>query len=288
MKQIVSLIAIIAIIVGIFLMHGGRLGALIKVSEIALIFGTAIFGLIISCKVPTLKILLNQLKQTFGKSIYTREYYQELLLLMFELINVAKIQNVKALDAHVENPEGSSIFTKYPKVVADKGTVNFLVDSFRLVISSKLPAHEIDAFLEEEIENIAEELEKPSMKLHTMAEATPGLGILAAVMGIILTMQHLDADVGVIGESIAGALVGTFTGIFGCYCLFGPLSGSLHDIAEDQVAPLHCIRSIVSSYCLNLSAHLCVNSGRRHIESTLKPSFIELEESIGSLRSSAS
>lgn len=288
MKQILSLLGIMGLIIGIFMFHGGRLGALIKVSEIVLIFGIAIFGLIISSKMTTLKIMVFQLKISFGKSKYSKEYYNELLSLMFELITVAKIQNIKALDAHVESPESSSIFVKYPAILSDQATLTFIIDAFRLVISSKLPAHDIEMLLEEEIEVLKEEYEKPSLKLHAMAEATPGLGILAAVMGIILTMQNLDADVGIIGQSIAAALVGTFTGIFGCYCLFGPLSSSIHDVAEDQIAPLHCVRSVISAYCQNLTAHLCVNAGRKHIESSIKPSFIELEDTVNNLRTASS
>ncbi len=287
MKQILSLLGILGLILGIFLFHGGRVGALIKVSEIALIFGIAIFGLIISSKVTTLKIMMSQLKMSFGKSKYTKEYYNELLSLLFELITIAKVQNVKALDAHVESPESSSIFVKYPTILSDQHILTFVVDAFRLVISSKLPAHEIDSLLEEEIEVLKEEYDKPAMKLHAMAEATPGLGILAAVMGIILTMQNLDADVGIIGQSIASALVGTFTGIFGCYCLFGPLSSSIHDVGEDQISPLHCVRSVISAYCQNLTAHLCVNAGRKHICSSIKPSFIELEDTVNNLRTSS-
>jgi len=284
MKQIIAFIGILAVIGVSFILHGGRLSALVKVSEIVIIFGASLGGLIISCTIPTLKLMLSQIKQSIGKSIYTKDYYNELLALMFELINVVKMQNLKALDTHVENPEASSIFTKYPKIMADTITLNFVIDSFRQVISSKISAHELEAALEEEIEVLAEEYEKPSAKLHATAEAMPGIGILAAVMGIILTMQNLDADVTVIGQSIAGALVGTFTGIFGCYCMFGPLSSSLHDIAEEQVMPLHCIRSIITGYLQNLSPHMCVNAGRKHIESHVKPSFTELEKSLEALR----
>ena len=284
MKQILAFVGILAVIGVSFVVWGGRLGALVKVSEIIVNFGASFGGLIISSSSSTLKLMLSQIKQSVGKSIYTKEYYNELLSLMFELINVVKMQNLKALDTHVENPEASSIFTKYPAIMKDTITLNFIIDSFRQVISSKITAHELEAALEEEIEVLMEEYEKPGNKLHATAEAMPGIGILAAVMGIILTMQNLDADVTIIGQSIAGALVGTFTGIFGCYCMFGPLSASMHDIAEEQVAPLHCIRSIITGYLQNLSPHMCVNAGRKHIESHIKPSFTELEQALEGLR----
>ncbi|KQH85602.1 flagellar motor stator protein MotA [Vibrio furnissii] len=285
MKQVVSFVVILIIIAVSFVLHGGRLGALISVAEIAIIFGCAICGMIIASKTATLKLMLQQVKISLSKSTYDRQYYQDLLSLMFELINVAKMQNLKALDAHVENPESSNIFAKYPSITRDENTLKFIVDSFRQIISSKMSAHDVEAALEEEIEKLLEEYKKPSEKMHAMAEAMPGIGILAAVMGIILTMQYLDAEVSVIGQSIAGALVGTFTGIFGCYCLFGPLSQAIQEVAEEQIAPLQCVRCIISAYCQNLSPHMCVNAGRRQIELHHKPTFTELEQVIDSLRS---
>ncbi len=285
MKQILAFIGILIVIAVPFTLHGGSVITLIKPAEIVIIFGAAIMGLIMSCKGSTLKLMFSQLKQSLGKSVYNKAYFRDLLLLMYELINVVKMQNLKALDSHVENPKESSIFTKYPSIMADKYTLNFIIDSFRQIISSKMSSHEIEAALEEEIEVLFEEYKTPSEKMHTMAESMPGIGILAAVMGIILTMQHLDAEVNVIGANIAGALVGTFTGIFGCYCMFGPLSSAIFNVAEEQTAPLHCVRSIISSYSQNLSPHMCVNAGRKHIEMHLKPTFIELEEAIDGLRS---
>ncbi len=285
MKQILAFIGILAVIAVPFVIHGGNVMTLIKPAEIVTIFGASILGLIISCKGTTLKLMFSQLKQCLVKSVYTKAYFHDLLLLMFELINVVKMQNLKALDSHVENPKDSSIFTKYPSIMADKYTLNFIIDSFRQIISSKMSPHEVEAALDEEIEVLFEEYKTPSEKMHTMAESMPGLGILAAVMGIILTMQSLDAEVNIIGANIASALVGTFTGIFGCYCMFGPLSGAIFNVAEDQTAPLHCVRSIICSYTQNLSPHMCVNSGRKHIEMHLKPTFIELEQAIDALRS---
>ncbi|MFV0575293.1 MAG: flagellar motor stator protein MotA [Vibrio sp.] len=284
MKQIIALVVIFAVVFGTFMLHGGRFEALFKVSEIAVIFGAAFAGLAISSKISTLKLMFTQLKMTYSKTKYDSDFYQELLALMFELVNVAKTQNIKSLDSHIEHPDSSSIFSKYPRVAADTLTMNFIVDSFRQVISSKLPTHEIEALLEDEIQVLTEEYLKPSEKLHMMAESTPGLGILAAVMGIILTMQNLDADVGLIGKNIASALVGTFTGVFGCYCLFGPMSGSIRDVAEMQLAPLHCVKSVIAGYSQGMSAHLCANAGRKNIETQYKPTFLELENIVNNLR----
>jgi chemotaxis protein MotA len=203
---------------------------------------------------------------------------------MFELINTARVKNIKALDIHVENPESSKIFAKYPRIAKDALTTQFIIDSFRQVITGKQSQHLLEAFLEEEIEHLEDEYTKPSEKLHATAEAMPGLGILAAVMGIILTMQGLDGEISEIGKNIAGALVGTFTGVFGCYCVLGPMSSSIKDVSENQLAPLLCVKSILSAYAQGQSAHMCANAGRKNIETRYKPSFVELEKAVEVLR----
>ncbi|UJF18040.1 flagellar motor stator protein MotA [Vibrio sp. SS-MA-C1-2] len=283
MQKIVGFIVIVAVVFGGFFAAGGSFGVIFKPLELMIIFGAAIGGLVISSSMNTLKLMMSQIRLSIGSTYYDAAYYRDLLCLMYELINVARRQNVKVLDNHVENPNDSAIFNKYPKIVKDGTTFNFIIDTLRECISQQQNHHQLEAELEEEIEVLEAELVKPSEKMHAMAESMPGIGILAAVMGIILTMQGLDAEITVIGRNIAAALVGTFTGIFGCYCMFGPLSASLRDVAESQVAPLQCVKSMVIAYAMGKTANSCVNAGRRHIEVTYKPTFTELEGVIENL-----
>ena len=288
MKQLIGFTLIVVVVFGGFVLHGGRFTALFKISEIAIIFGAAFGGMIIATKKSTLKLMLQQVKMCFKKSIYNKDYYNQLLSLNFELLKEHQAKGDKALDKHIEQAEESEVFQKYPFIMGDKFTMTFIVDSYRVFILSKgkLSSHDIESVLEEEIAFLEEELEKPSERMHATAESAPGLGILAAVMGIILTMQGLDNGVAEIGRNIASALVGTFTGVFGCYCLLGPLSGAMSNIAKDQTIPLQCVKSIITAYYQKNSTHFCVNAARKNIEIEEKPTFVELENSIKELHSS--
>lgn len=284
MHRYLAIILVFGCVFGGFILHGGSLALVWQPVEILIIFGAAIGNILLASKMQTIKLLLQQMKLTFTKLPYDNHYYNQLLSLMYELINVAKINGVKALDSHVEAPESSAIFSKYDLITKDQLTTNFLVDSFRLMISSQPEPYEIEGVLEEEIRILSTEYTKPYLKIYHTAEALPGLGIVAAVLGIILTMQSLDGDITVIGANIAVALTGTFMGVLGCYGLFGPLSDSIKDVGQAQMTPLQVIKSIMTSYASGQSAHLCVNAGRRNIETKYKPSFTELEENIKSIR----
>lgn len=280
MKVIVGFVIILLVVFGGFIMHGGTLGGVVKFSEILIIFGAGIGGMIISTNVLTLKLMLKQIAQCFKKNPYNKEFYKELMALNYQLIREKSRGGMKDLENHIENVDSSSVFEKYPLVKNDALVTQFIVDAYRVFILSanKMSAHDFESQLDEEIMVIEEELEKPSHKLAAMAESLPGIGILAAVMGIILAMGGLDAGVAQIGTNIAAALVGTFTGIFGCYCLFAPLAGSIEEVAKEQTIPFHCVKSIVFAFSQGHSAEFCANAARKHIESHDKPDFEELSD----------
>ena len=286
MNKVLVFIIILMIIFGGFFFSGGTFNVIFKPLELIIIFGAAICSLIISCSSSTLRLLLRQTSMALKKSTYDSDYFVALLKLMYELVDISRKENMKVLDNHIENPADSKIFSRYPAIIEDKLTYNFLVDSFRQGILYQKKSMQLEGALEEEIEVLEAELNKPAEKLHTMAEAMPGIGILAAVMGIILTMQNLDASVVIIGQNIAAALVGTFMGILGCYCMFGPLSSALHNIAEEQVSALNCVKGVVIKFSSGGAASDCAHAGRKYIETEHKPSFIELEKLLKDRRAS--
>lgn len=282
MKQLIGFVFIVAVVFGGFTIHGGSVSAIFKPSEIIIIFGAGFGGLIISSSTQTLKLMLRQIKQCLVKSPYDKEYFNQLMGLNYDLIKAHKLGNNKALDQHIENTESSEIFNKYPLILKDALVKDFIVDSYRAVMlaNGKMSAHDFEAQIEEEILCLEEELETPSQRLHATAESLPGIGILAAVMGIILAMGGLDAGVAQIGSNIASALVGTFTGIFGCYCMFGPLAGAIEGVAKEQTTPLQCVKSIVFAFTQGHSAEFCANAARKHINSKDKPKFDELSDNL--------
>lgn len=284
MHRYIAILLVCGSVFGGFILHGGHMGLIWQPVEMLIIFGAALGNLLIASKMQTITLLLQQLKLVFTKLPYNKDYYNQLLSLMYELINVAKVNGVKALDSHVEAPENSSIFSKYELITKDRLAMSFMVDAFRLVISSQPEPHVIESVLEEEIRILSKEYTKPYMKLFHTAEALPGLGIVAAVLGIILTMQSLDGDVTVIGANIATALTGTFMGVLGCYGFFGPMADAVKDVGLAQMTPLECIKSVITGYCSGQSAHLCVNAGRRNVETKYKPTFTELEETVKAVR----
>lgn len=287
MKIVFGFAIILLVVFGGFILHGGTFAAIFKPTEILIIFGAGIGGLIISSSATTLKLMLSQVAQTVKKTNLSKDYYKELLSLNYQLIRAQRRGTNKDLDKHIENVETSDIFSKYPMITNDKMVCSFIVDSYRTVIlaQGKMSSHDFEAQLDDEIMVLEEELETPSHKLHAMAEALPGIGILACVMGVILAMGGLDSGVAQIGANIAGALVGTFTGIFGCYCIFAPLSAAIGDIGKEQTVPLHCIKSIVFAFAQGHSAEFCANAGRKHIESHEKPNFEELSEHLNNQNS---
>ncbi|MGL6052606.1 MAG: lateral flagellar motor stator protein LafT, partial [Aeromonas salmonicida] len=185
---------------------------------------------------------------------------------------------MKALDEHIENPQQSSVFLMYPQVCEDPQLLDFIVENLRLLGMGKMTPHEFDSMLEQEIMAIEEDMLKPAHALHKTAEACPGFGILAAVMGIIITMQQLDGPLSNIGVHVAAALVGTFIGIFLCYCLLEPISNAMEEVVKRRIGLLMCIKSILIAQLRGKTPLLAVDSGRKILEPEVKPTFLELEE----------
>ena len=285
MQKIIGIIIIFSSIIIGFILESGLIHMLWKPVEIGMIFGSAFGIMIITSKRSHLILLVKQMVSIFKVHNYNKKFYNELLSLMFELIYEAKSKNIKELDKHVEKPEDSPIFLRYPRILNDDLLRNFIVDTSRTVIASKYQPHEMEAILEEEILNLEKENKEPMDIIHKTGESLPGLGICVAILGIVLTMQNLDQEVTLIGKSISGALLGTFYGVFGCYCIFHPLASSLDSYVDQNIKPLYCIKSIIIAYLLGKSPHLCVNESRKHIATEYKPSFTELENTVNQIKS---
>lgn len=278
MQRLIGGLIICICLFGGFVIIGGNLKLLFKPMEIFIIFGAGIGGLVLGTNKSTLLLMGRQLKMIFSKSIYTPEFYKQLLCLNYELSKLKRSSSgIKVLEEHVEDYENSSIFDKYPLLKKNAILMHFIVDNYRVAISGPIAAHEMDAMLEGEIETIKHELIQPANALKKMAESLPGLGVLGAVMGIILTMKSIDADISLIGVNIATALVGTFIGIFGCYCLCDPLGSAIKNSALESMGPFEVVRQILVSLTANKSPLLCIDSGRRTIEIHGKPSFQEID-----------
>lgn len=278
MQKILGFVMVLGAVVGGFVFAGGNVATLWQPAEFVIIFGAGVGALVVGNSSYVLKEMLSQLKGLFTTDKKSAELYRELLLLMYQLLDLAKTKGLRALDEHVETPETSAIFLAYPLVSQNKSLVNFVCDNFRLMSMAKINAHDFDAMLEQEIYTIEQQRLKPSSALATIAEAMPGFGILAAIGGIIITMQHLDGPLSNIGYLVAVALVGTFLGIFACYCLFAPLASAMEQNVKKKIALLECVRAILVSHAKGHVAIVATDSGRKLINEEIKPSFTSMEE----------
>lgn len=278
MQKIIGLIVVLGAVVGGFMIAGGNAATLWQPAEFIIIFGAGLGALIVGNSSYVLKEMLSQIKYQFLKEKDSAQLYRELLILMYQLLDLAKTKGMRELDEHVENPDTSSIFLSYPIVMEHNHLVVFVCDNLRLMSMGKINAHDFDHLLEQEIYTLEQEKLKPSEALGNIAEAMPGFGILAAVGGIIITMQHLDGPLSNIGYHVAAALVGTFLGIFGCYCLLAPLSSSMENYVKKHTALLECVRAILVSHAKGHVAIVATDSGRKLISEDIKPSFTTMEE----------
>ncbi|WP_299010287.1 flagellar motor stator protein MotA [uncultured Shewanella sp.] len=277
MSKILGLIIILVSVFGGYAWAGGYLAALWQPAEILIIFGAGLGSLVIANPKAVLVDMYQQMKELFGVEKEDPDLYPQLFGLLGMLMNQIQSQGLKVLDDHVEKPRESSLFLMYPAVLDHPNVLQFLIDNLRLQSIGKISAHDLAQILEEEIHRIEDDRLRPSRALARVAEAMPGFGILAAVMGIIITMSSIDGPITVIGIKVAAALVGTFIGIFACYCLFDPLSKALEHLTERKSAQLRCVAAILTAFAKGKPPMLAIDAGRKQIQSENRPSFIELE-----------
>jgi chemotaxis protein MotA len=269
---------VLVCVFGGFMMASGKLIALWQPSEMVIILGAAFGSMVIGNSKEVLLELKNQLKAIIGKQENETEVYRELLTLMHHLLDEIRLKGFKALDEHIEAPSQSSVFLCYPCVEENPLLLTFITDNFRLMSMGKISPHELDTLLEQEIMVLEEEMLKPAHALHRTGEACPGFGILAAVMGIIITMQQLDGPLTAIGVHVGAALVGTFIGIFMCYCLLEPASSAMESLVKRRLAMLECVKAILLAHLRGKMPLLAVDAGRKTMDPNIKPGFSEMEE----------
>ena len=276
MLLIVGIIVVFGSVAGGYLMHGGSLLALNQPSEFIIIGGAAIGALIISTPLPLLKALLGQMKRYFSKPI-SRDDYLDLLALQYQLYKLTQQSGVMALESHVEDPEKSSVFAKFPAFLQNHHAVAFMSDSIRVIILGGIAPHDLEALMDQDLEVHHETSLKPAQTLGKVADALPGLGIVAAVLGVVITMQSIDGPPAEIGHKVAAALVGTFLGILASYGLVQPMATSLEHIVDADGRYLSCIKSGLLAVYKGFPPAIAVEFARRTLPDDVRPSFEETE-----------
>lgn len=267
-----------------YTLHGGQVLLLWQPSEVLIILGAAIGGLLIANPLPTtmgiIKGILNAIK---GAQI-SKEAYLDLLKLLYELFQLAKREGLIALEPHIENPDASPIISKYPSFLANRHAVDFLCDTMKVILNGGIPPHDLEELMDIDLEVAQHEMLKPATALAVVADSFPGLGIVAAVLGVVLTMGKIDQPPEVIGHSIAAALVGTFMGVLLSYGFVGPLARNLEHAAREEHHYLLCIKAAVLAFARGVPSVVAIEYARRAIEPHQRPSFQETEEAVKSVR----
>lgn len=277
MQKLLGIVIIFGCVVGGFIESGGRLAAFWVPGELMIIIGAGIGAMVLANPKHVLIEMWRQVKSAMRKNSYTADYQRQLLMLLYELLELVQDGGLKVLDEHIESPEKSDLFQKYPLVLEDHALITFISDNFRLMAMGKINEHELEGILEQELGAMEEELLRPSRSMQRTAEAMPGFGICAAVLGIIITMQSIDGSIAVVGVKVAAALVGTFLGVFICYCLLDPLANAMEQQTKKQMAGLECVRTVLVNQVAGKPTLLAVDAGRKMLPMDTKPTFATLD-----------
>ncbi len=278
MQKFFGACTILMCVFGGYMWAGGKMNAIWQPAEYLIIIGAALGSLIIANPPQVLKEMRSQLRSTISGTKNEREYYMQLMALLQSLLETVRNGGFKSLDSHIEEPENSSLINRYPLVAADYRLISFITDNLRLMAMGQMSPHELEGLLEQEIDAIETDLLLPSHSLQRTSEALPGFGILAAVGGIIITMQAIDGSIAMVGYHVAAALVGTFVGIFGCYCCLDPLSNAMAQRVKRNMSAFECVRETLVAYVAKKPTLLAIDAGRKHIQLDIKPTFNQMEK----------
>ena len=277
MPTIVGFLIVFGSVLAGFMMHGGNPVVLLQWNEFIIIGGAAFGSMIIANGVRHSLYIIRSIFALLKGNPFSKERYTQLLVMLFELLTVARSEGMMKLEEHIENPEASEIIRRYPSFLSNDRALSFLTDTTKVILSGTVSLHELDMALDMDIEQYHQEAMFASHEVKKAGEAMPGFGIVAAVLGVILTMGKIGGDPSEIGQSIAAALVGTFLGVLLAYGVCTPLAAALATIARSELAYLTCIKTTLLAFLKGDSPMTCVEYARRTIEPELRPTFAELE-----------
>lgn len=279
MLIIIGYIIVFGSVIGGFMMSGGNVGMLIHVSEIIIIAGAGIGAFIAGCTSFTLKGAVKGALHAFGGHSAGKAEYLELLGVLGGLFTKMNREGVISIEKDIEQPESSSLFQRYPRIAKDKAACYFIGDTLRVYLTTG-NAGELGQLMESDIAAMHEEEMTPAHAFERMAESLPGMGIVAAVLGVVLTMSKITEGPEVLGYSIGAALVGTFVGILLCYGVFGPIAGKMITMAEERAFFFRVIKEAVGAAVRGSSPIIALEYGRRSIPLAYRPSFLEMEQAL--------
>ena len=277
MFLIVGMLVVVGAVVGGFLMAGGNLLLLNQPSEFIVIGGAAIGTMLVSTPLHVLQQMVFQMKRLFAPAA-SRTEFSTLLAMLYQLLRQGQQGGVMSLESHIENPSQSPIFSQYPTMLARHESIAFLADSVRVMIVGGISPHDFEALMTEDLEVRHRDALQPSAALAKVGDALPGLGIVAAVLGIVITMQAIDGPPAEIGHHVGSALVGTFLGIFLAYGFAGPISTLMEHRVHEEGFYEQCIKAGLLATYKGCAPAIAVEFSRRAIPEEVRPTFEQAEE----------
>lgn len=272
-------VIIFSVIYGYIGSHGVLL-ALWQPYEFLIILGAGIGAHIVSHPSIVHVDIFKMMPQVILGSKANKAMFMDVLSLIYDILDKSRKEGMMSIEADVENPQSSGIFSKYPAVQSNHALAEFIADYFRLIASGNMQAHELDALMDMEIDARLHELQQPGSSVQKVADAMPGFGIVAAVLGIVITMGAIDGPMEELGRHIAAALVGTFSGILFGYGFFGPIAAAMEHIAHEEIKLYEAAKATIIASVNGLPPQLAVEFGRKVLFSHGRPSFSELENKV--------
>jgi chemotaxis protein MotA len=278
MFAIIGIVVVFASVIGGFLMEKGHMAVLVQPAELLIIAGASIGTLLVANPVDILKKILASLAGIMKGSPFTQARYLSTLKMMYQFLNKVRKEGLLSVEMDVEKPRDSAIFKNYPEFLNDHHACDFVCDTLRMAITGGVDPFDMDQMMDLDIEVHHHEASVPIASLSTMADALPGLGIVAAVLGVVITMGALGGPPEAIGEHVAAALVGTFLGILACYGVVGPLSSNMAKTADAHHEYLQVLRVLLLSFLKGSAPMIAIEMARRAIPAHLRPTFDQMEK----------
>ena len=281
MIAIIGFVIVSAAVIGGYLLECGNLSVIFQPVEILIIGGAAIGGFIIASPMKVIKATGSSIARIFSNKPYTKQDYMEVLIMINGIFYKIRQQGLVSIESDVDAPEQSPLFSQYPNILKNHAAITLITDTLRTVMTTTIAPHELEALIDQELEALHDEALGPAHSISNVADALPGLGIVAAVMGVVLTMGKIKEPPEVLGASIGAALVGTFTGVLLCYGYVGPMGKNMEFIANEDQKFLNVIKVALLAFIGGGAApKVAVEFGRRVVPVEAKPSFLEMEDAL--------
>ena len=285
MFAIIGIVLIFVMVFGGYMLAGGKMGLILKALpfELMMIGGAAVGAFLIANGGATIGKVAKSIGKVFGGPNFKKQDYIDVLCLMFSLLRLAKTKGVIAIEQHIEKPSESRIFQTYPKIANDHFAVDLICDSMRMITMGMDDPHQFEEIVSKELEKHHAELGRAQSAMQTVADGTPALGIVAAVLGVIKTMASINESPEILGKMIGGALVGTFLGVFLAYGFIGPFASRMKQVFDDDHKFYEIIRDTMVAHLHGQPPQIAIEIGRKSVPSEIQPSFAQLEEATQSI-----